>query len=60
MVIKRAWPGTIRGVHGDRERFEKTYFEPYKGYYFTGDGVKRDGAPLATTPIPCHPAGLVG
>ena len=47
MVIKRAWPGTLRGVHGDRARFEKTYFEPYQGYYFTGDGVKRDGAPPA-------------
>jgi AMP-binding enzyme C-terminal domain/AMP-binding enzyme len=45
LAVKRAWPSTLRGVHGDRERFEKTYFQPYAGYYFTGDGVKRDGAP---------------
>lgn len=43
LAIKRAWPGTIRGVHGDTPRFEKTYFAQYNGYYFTGDGVRRDG-----------------
>jgi acetyl-CoA synthetase len=43
LAIKRAWPGTLRGVHKDPRRYEETYFAPYKGYYFTGDGVRRDG-----------------
>lgn len=38
----QAWPATIRGVFGDQERYESTYFAPYKGYYFTGDGARRD------------------
>jgi hypothetical protein len=38
----QAWPGTIRGVYGDQERYEATYFAPYKGYYFSGDGARRD------------------
>lgn len=36
------WPGQMRTVYGDHERFEKTYFDQYKGYYFTGDGCRRD------------------
>lgn len=43
----QAWPATLRGVHGDRERFESTYFSQFKGYYTTGDNVRRDGAPPA-------------
>jgi acetyl-CoA synthetase len=42
LAIKRPWPGQMRTVYGDHERFEKTYFEMYKGYYFTGDGARRD------------------
>ena len=37
-----SWPGQMRTVWGDHERFEKTYFSDYKGYYFTGDGCRRD------------------
>jgi acetyl-CoA synthetase len=42
LCIKDSWPGQMRTVWGDHERFEKTYFSDYKGYYFTGDGAKRD------------------
>ena len=42
LAIKAPWPGQMRTVYGDHERFEKTYFEMYKGYYFTGDGTTRD------------------
>ncbi len=42
LVIADSWPGQMRTVWGDHERFEKTYFSDYKGYYFTGDGCKRD------------------
>ncbi|MEX0340029.1 MAG: acetate--CoA ligase [Arenibacterium sp.] len=42
LCIKDSWPGQMRTVWGDHERFEKTYFSDYKGYYFTGDGCKRD------------------
>ncbi len=37
-----SWPGQMRTVYGDHERFEQTYFSTYKGKYFTGDGCKRD------------------
>jgi hypothetical protein len=40
--MKDSWPGQMRTVWGDHERFEKTYFSDYKGYYFTGDGCRRD------------------
>ena len=43
LVIKRSWPGQMRTVFGDHERFVQTYFETYKGTYFTGDGARRDG-----------------
>ena len=36
------WPGTVRGIYGDQKRYEETYFSPYPGYYFTGDGARRD------------------
>ncbi|GHE03404.1 acetyl-CoA synthetase [Defluviimonas sp. 20V17] len=42
LAIKDSWPGQMRTVWGDHERFQKTYFEQYKGYYFSGDGCRRD------------------
>mgnify|MGYP003633232839 CR=1 FL=1 len=42
LCIATSWPGQMRTVWGDHERFEKTYFADYPGYYFTGDGCKRD------------------
>jgi len=42
LCIADSWPGQMRTVWGDHERFEKTYFADYPGYYFTGDGCKRD------------------
>jgi len=42
LVIRRSWPGLMRGVFGDPERFKKTYFTQYPGVYFTGDGARRD------------------
>ncbi len=42
LVIKDSWPGQMRTVFGDHERFVSTYFNDYKGYYFTGDGCRRD------------------
>ncbi|MEM6760168.1 MAG: acetate--CoA ligase [Pseudomonadota bacterium] len=42
LVIADSWPGQMRTVWGDHERFMNTYFADYKGYYFTGDGCRRD------------------
>ncbi|MGH8417049.1 MAG: acetate--CoA ligase [Pseudomonas sp.] len=42
LAIKASWPGQIRGVYGDQKRMIETYFKPYPGYYFTGDGARRD------------------
>jgi acetyl-CoA synthetase len=42
LCIKDSWPGQMRTVWGDHDRFEKTYFADYKNYYFTGDGCRRD------------------
>ena len=42
LCIKDSWPGQMRTVWGDHDRFEKTYFSDYKGYYFSGDGCRRD------------------
>jgi acetyl-CoA synthetase len=42
LAIKASWPGQMRTVWGDHDRFEKTYFSDYKGYYFSGDGCRRD------------------
>jgi len=42
LVIKRSWPGQMRTVYGDHERFKDTYFRMFPGYYFTGDGARRD------------------
>jgi acetyl-CoA synthetase len=43
LVLTRSWPGQMRGVWGDPERFFTTYFTTYPGKYFTGDGARRDG-----------------
>ena len=42
LVLTRSWPGQMRTVYGDHERFVQTYFSTYKGLYFTGDGARRD------------------
>jgi len=42
LAIKSSWPGQIRSVYGDPQRMIDTYFKPYAGYYFTGDGARRD------------------
>ena len=42
LVIRKAWPGIMRTVYGDHERFKNTYFSQYPGYYFTGDGARKD------------------
>jgi len=42
LVISDSWPGQMRGVWGDAERFFQTYFTTFKGRYFTGDGCRRD------------------
>jgi acetyl-CoA synthetase len=43
LCIRDAWPGMMRTVYGDHERFIQTYFSTFKGLYFTGDGARRDG-----------------
>ena len=43
LCIKRSWPGQMRTVYGDHQRFIDTYFKTYRGKYFTGDGCRRDG-----------------
>ena len=43
LCIKRSWPGQMRTVFGDHERFIQTYFATFKGLYMTGDGARRDG-----------------
>ncbi|TIO75124.1 MAG: acetate--CoA ligase [Mesorhizobium sp.] len=43
LCIIDAWPGMMRTVYGDHDRFVQTYFSTYKGKYFTGDGCRRDG-----------------
>jgi acetyl-CoA synthetase len=42
LVITRPWPGQMRTVYGDHQRFVDTYFKTYPGFYFTGDGARRD------------------
>ena len=42
LIIKRPWPGLMRGVYGDPKRFQETYFEQFPGYYTAGDGARRD------------------
>ncbi|MGZ6143853.1 MAG: acetate--CoA ligase, partial [Myxococcales bacterium] len=42
LCMSRPWPGIMRGVYGDPDRFKKTYFSTFPGRYFTGDGCRRD------------------
>ncbi|BDU70613.1 acetyl-coenzyme A synthetase 2 [Geothrix oryzae] len=42
LCLGAPWPGQARTVHGDHKRFRETYFTQYPGYYFTGDGARRD------------------
>ncbi|MDB3868478.1 acetate--CoA ligase [Candidatus Marinimicrobia bacterium] len=42
LAIKNSWPGQMRTIYGDHKRFIDTYLSMFKGYYFTGDGAKRD------------------
>jgi acetyl-CoA synthetase len=42
LAVKFPWPGMLRTTYGDHERCRRTYFGVYKGYYFTGDGARRD------------------
>lgn len=42
LVLCDSWPGQMRTVYGDHQRFMDTYFKDYPGYYFTGDGARRD------------------
>ena len=42
LAIKSSWPGQMRTIYGDQDRFIETYFKKFPGYYFTGDGAKRD------------------
>ncbi len=42
LVLTDSWPGQMRTVYGDHKRFGETYFSAYPGYYFTGDGARRD------------------
>ena len=42
LIIKDSWPGQMRTVYGDHQRFKDTYFSAYPGNYFTGDGCRRD------------------
>jgi acetyl-CoA synthetase len=42
LVIRRPWPGMLRGIYGDPERYQRQYWSQIPGVYFTGDGCKRD------------------
>ncbi|KAL8134170.1 hypothetical protein AgCh_009288 [Apium graveolens] len=42
LCIKGSWPGAFRTLYGDHDRYETTYFKPFPGYYFSGDGCSRD------------------
>ncbi|GLI67071.1 hypothetical protein VaNZ11_011266 [Volvox africanus] len=42
LALRGVWPAMARTLYGDHERWEQVYFAPYKGYYFTGDGARRD------------------
>ena len=42
LVLANPWPGVARTIYNDHERYMQTYLNPYPGYYFTGDGAKRD------------------
>jgi len=42
LCIKKPWPGMMRTIYGDPQRFKETYFSKFPGYYCTGDGARRD------------------
>ncbi|XP_076837418.1 acyl-CoA synthetase short chain family member 2 like [Brachyhypopomus gauderio] len=42
LVFQKPWPGIMRGIYGNQERFENTYFKKFPGFYVTGDGCRRD------------------
>lgn len=42
LIIKDTWPSMLRTIYGDKPRFKKQYWSEYKGFYFTGDGARRD------------------
>ncbi len=42
LVVRKPWPSMLRGIYGDPERYKKQYWSEIKGYYFTGDGARRD------------------
>ena len=42
LVLKRPWPAMLRGIYGDPERYQETYWSRFPGMYFAGDGAKRD------------------
>ncbi len=42
LVLKHSWPGQMRTIYGDHQRFHETYFKMYPGLYFSGDGARRD------------------
>lgn len=42
LTIKKPWPGMLRGIYGDPDRYKKTYWSKWNGFYFPGDGAKRD------------------
>ncbi len=42
LVIKKPWPAMLRGIWGDKERYQETYWNDFKGWYFAGDGARRD------------------
>ena len=42
LAIRKPWPGMLRGIYGDPERFKNTYFSKWEGTYFPGDGAKKD------------------
>jgi len=42
LVIKKPWPSMLRGIWGDKKRYQETYWSDFKGWYFAGDGARRD------------------
>ena len=42
LVIRKPWPSMLRGIWGDKDRYQKTYWSDFKGWYFAGDGARRD------------------
>ena len=54
LVLKRPWPGMLRGIYGDPERYKQTYWSRFPGMYFAGDGAKRDDGRL---PVAAGPRG---